>query len=190
MLVLLETLTPDERAVFVLREVFGFDYDEIAGAVDKSAATVRQVAHRARDHVQARRKRFEPIDAAQTAEITEQFMTAAATGDMDGLLSMLAPDATWTADSGGKATAARRPVVGAEKVAAVLSAFFRVGQRLPDVRIEMVNCNSAPAMVIYSGDHLEGVFLIEIIDCKITNFYAIRNPDKLTAITVTRTISR
>jgi RNA polymerase sigma-70 factor, ECF subfamily len=190
MLVLLETLTPDERAVFVLREVFGFDYDEIAGAVDKSAATVRQVAHRARDHVQARRKRFEPIDAAQTAEITEQFMTAAATGDMDGLLSMLAPDATWTADSGGKATAARRPVVGAEKVAAVLSAIFRVGQRLPDVRIEMVNCNSAPAMVVYSGDHLEGVFLIEIIDGKITNFYAIRNPDKLTAITVTRTISR
>ena len=115
MLVLLETLTPDERAVFVLREVFGFDYDEIAGAVGKSVATVRQVAHRAREHVQARRKRFEPVDAATTAQITEQFMTAAATGDMEGLLSMLAPDATWTADSGGKATAARRPVVGARE---------------------------------------------------------------------------
>ena len=120
MLVLLETLSPDERAVFVLREVFGFDYDEIAGAVGKSVATVRQVAHRAREHVQARRKRFEPVDAATTAQITEQFMTAAATGDMEGLLSMLAPDVTWTADSGGKATAARRPVVGAEKVAAVM----------------------------------------------------------------------
>src|SRR6202022_1193909 len=107
MLVLLETLTPDERAVFVLREVFGFDYDEIAGAVGKSVATVRQMAHRAREHVQARRKRFEPVDAAHTAQITEQFMTAAATGDMMGLLAMLAPDATWTAASGGKAGAAR-----------------------------------------------------------------------------------
>jgi RNA polymerase sigma-70 factor (ECF subfamily) len=190
MLVLLETLTPDERAVFVLREVFGFDYDEIAEAVGKSAATVRQVAHRASDHVQARRKRFEPIDAAQTAEITELFMTAASTGDMEGLLSMLAPDATWTADGGGKATAARQPVVGAKKVANVLMGMFRFGQRMPDVRIEMVNCNNAPAMVVYSGDHLEGVFLIEIIDGKITHFYAIRNPDKLTAIAVPRTISR
>jgi RNA polymerase sigma-70 factor (ECF subfamily) len=190
MLVLLETLTPDERAVFVLREVFGFDYDEIAGAVGKSVAAVRQVAHRAREHVHARRKRFEPIDAAATAEITEQFMAAAATGDMEGLLSMLAPDATWTADSNGKATAARRPVVGAKKVANVLMGMFRFGQRMPDVRFEMVNCNNAPAMVVYSGDKLEGVFLIEIIDGKITNFYAMRNPDKLVAITAPREISR
>jgi RNA polymerase sigma-70 factor, ECF subfamily len=190
MLVLLETLTPDERAVFVLREVFGFDYDEIAGAVGKSVAAVRQVAHRAREHVHARRKRFEPIDAGATAEITEQFMAAAATGDMEGLLSMLAPDATWTADSNGKATAARRPVVGAKKVANVLMGLFRFGQRMPDVRFEMVNCNNAPAMVVYSGDKLEGVFLIEIIDGKITNFYAMRNPDKLVAITAPREISR
>ena len=117
MLVLLETLTPDERAVFVLREVFGFDYDEIAGAVGKSVANVRQVAHRAREHVQARRKRFEPADSARTTELTEQFMAAASTGDVDGLMAMLAPDATWTADSDGKASAARRPVVGARKVA-------------------------------------------------------------------------
>ena len=190
MLVLLETLTPDERAVFVLREVFGFDYDEIAGAVGKSVAAVRQVAHRAREHVHARRKRFEPVDAATSAEITEQFMTAASTGDMDGLLAMLAPDATWTADSGGKATAARRPIVGAEKVAAVMVRLFNYAQRMPDVRFEMVNCNNAPAMVIYSGNHLEGVFLVEIIDGKITNFYAMRNPDKLVAIAVPRTISR
>jgi RNA polymerase sigma-70 factor, ECF subfamily len=190
MLVLLETLTPDERAVFVLREVFGFDYDEIAGAVGKSVAAVRQVAHRAREHVHARRKRFEPVDAAQTAQITEQFMTAASTGDLDGLMALLAPDVTWTADSGGKATAARRPVVGAKKVATILTGMFRVGQRLADLRIEMVNCNNAPAIVIYSGDKLEGVFLVEIIDGKITNFYAMRNPDKLVAITAPRQISR
>ena len=190
MLVLLETLTPDERAVFVLREVFGFDYDEIAGAVGKSATTVRQVAHRAREHVHARRKRFEPVDTDTTTKLTEQFMTAAATGDMEGLLAMLAPNATWTADSGGKATAARRPIVGAEKVARAIMGLFRYGQRMPDMRFEMVNCNNAPAVVVYTGDHLEGVFLVEIIDGKITQFYAMRNPDKLTAIAVPREISR
>jgi RNA polymerase sigma-70 factor (ECF subfamily) len=190
MLVLLETLTPDERAVFVLREVFGFDYDEIAGAVSKSVTTVRQVAHRAREHVQARRKRFEPVDATRSAEITEQFMTAAATGDMEGLLSMLAPDAIWTADSDGKASAARRPVVGAEKVAKAIIGLFRLGQKIPDVRLESAVYNSAPAMVVYSGDRLEGVFVFEVIDGKITNFYAMRNPDKLATISVPRTISR
>lgn len=190
MLVLLETLTPDERAVFVLREVFGFDYDEISGAVGKSAAAVRQVAHRAREHVQARRKRFEPVDATRTAEITEQFMTAAATGDMDGLLSMLAPDATWTADSDGKATAARRPVVGAEKVAGAMIRLFRAARRMPEIRFETMTCNSAPAVVVYSGDHLEGVFLVEVIDGKISHFYAMRNPEKLGGIKVAREISR
>jgi RNA polymerase sigma-70 factor (ECF subfamily) len=191
MLVLLETLTPDERAVFVLREVFGFDYDEIAGAVGKSVANVRQVAHRAREHVQARRKRFEPADSAMTAELTGQFMAAASTGDVDGLMALLAPDATWTADSGGKATAARRPVVGARKVAAVLAALFRTAaQRMPDVRFETAVYNSSPAMVVYNGDQLEGVFLIEIVDGKITHFYAMRNPDKLTGILIPRAISR
>jgi RNA polymerase sigma-70 factor (ECF subfamily) len=190
MLVLLETLGPDERAVFVLREVFGFGYDEIASAIGKTATTVRQVAHRAREHVQARRKRFEPVDAATSAELTERFLTAAATGDMDGLLSMLAPDATWTADSNGKVSAARRPVVGARKVASAVIGLFRLGNKLPDVRMEMVTCNSAPAIVVYSGDHLEGVFTIEMIDGKITHFYAMRNPDKLAAIAVRRAISR
>lgn len=190
MLVLLETLTPDERAVFVLREVFGFDYDEIAGAVGKSVPTVRQVAHRAREHVQARRKRFEPVDPATTAEITEQFMTAAATGDMEGLMAMLAPDATWTADSGGKASAARRPVVGADRVAKAVIGIFRLGQKLPDVRIQTAVYNSAPAIVVYSGGHLEGVFLVEISDGKITHFYAMRNPDKLAGITIPRAITR
>ncbi|HYZ67654.1 MAG TPA: RNA polymerase sigma-70 factor [Mycobacterium sp.] len=190
MLVLLETLTPDERAVFVLREVFGFDYDEIAGAVGKSVATVRQVAHRAREHVHARRKRFEPVDAARTTELTEQFLTAASTGDLGGLISMLAPDAVWTADSNGKVSAARRPVVGADKVARAIIGLFRFGQKLPDVRFETAVYNSAPAVVVYSGDHLEGVFLVEIVGGKITHFYAMRNPDKLVGIAVPRTITR
>ncbi|GAA3729156.1 RNA polymerase sigma factor SigJ [Plantactinospora mayteni] len=191
MLVLLETLSPDERAVFVLREVFGFGYDEIAASVGKSVTAVHQMAHRAREHVRARRRRFQPADAAKTAQVTEEFMTAAATGDMAGLLSLLAPNVTWTADSGGKATAARRPVVGAQKVAAVLMDLFRASRQVPGMRIQLANCNNAPAMVAHlGGDHPQGVLLIEIIDGKITNFYAIRNPDKLAAMTVPRQISR
>jgi RNA polymerase sigma-70 factor (ECF subfamily) len=185
MLVVLETLTPDERAVFVLREVFGFDYDEIASAVGKSVVTVRQVAHRAREHVRARRRRLEPAGSARTARVTERFMAAVTTGDMEGLLSLLAPDVTWTADSGGKVIAVRRPVVGAQKVAALLLGIVR-----PDMRIELVNCNNAPALVAYSGDHLEGVFLADVVGGKITQFYAIRNPDKLIALAAPRQISR
>ncbi|GAB3921707.1 RNA polymerase sigma factor SigJ [Kribbella albertanoniae] len=190
MLVVLETLTPNERAVFVLREVFGFSHHDVAGAVGQSVGTVRQIAHRAREHVQARRKRFEPADAATAVRITEQFMTAATTGHLEGLLALLAPDATWTADSGGKTTATRRPVVGAERVAALLVNLFRRGQETPDLRVAIVNCNNTPALVASRGEHVEGVFLIEIVDQKITDFYVIRNPDKLLAVMAPRQISR
>ena len=181
MLVLLETLSPDERAVFVLREVFGFDYDDIASAVDKSPAAVRQVAHRAREHVQARRKRFTPADPAQNARIAAEFMAAAAGGDVQTVMSMLSPDVVWTADSGGKASAARRPVIGADKVARAVVGLISRGMQLADVRAEMAMCNGAPAMVLYAGGRLEGIFTFEIVDGKITNFYAMRNPDKLAA---------
>jgi RNA polymerase sigma-70 factor, ECF subfamily len=160
MLVLLETLGPDERAVFVLREVFGFDYDEIAAAVGKSVAAVRQVAHRAREHVQARRKRFAPVDPEQNARIAAEFMAAAAGGDVQAVMSMLAPDVVWTADSGGKASAARRPVVGADKVARAVVGLISRGLQLPDMRAEMAIYNAAPAVVLYAGDHLEGVFTV------------------------------
>jgi RNA polymerase sigma-70 factor, ECF subfamily len=190
MLVLLETLSPDERAVFVLREVFGFDYGEIADAVGKPAANVRQIAHRARGHVQARRRRFTPVDPEENARITAEFMAAAADGDVQAVMSMLAPDVVWTADSGGKATAARRPIVGAEKVGAAIIKIMRTGRRMPDLRVQTVVCNAAPAVLFYRGDRLEGVFTVEIIDGKITNFYAMRNPDKLTAVATARTISR
>ena len=190
MLVLLETLGPDERAVFVLREVFGFDYGEIAEAVDKPAATVRQIAHRAREHVHARRRRFAPVDPEQNARITAEFMAAAASGDVQTVMSMLASDVAWTADSGGKASAARRPVIGADKVARAVVGLVGRGMQLPDVRVETVICNAAPALLIYQADRLEGVFTVEIVDGKISNFYAMRNPDKLAAVATARTISR
>jgi RNA polymerase sigma-70 factor (ECF subfamily) len=188
MLVLLETLSPDERAVFVLREVFGFDYGEIADAVGKPAPTVRQVAHRAREHVHARRKRFDDVKPERNAQITSQFLATAASGDVEALLTMLAPDAVWTADSGGKATAARKPVVGAVKVARAIAGLMRKTQG--QLRVEMVTCNSAPAVLLYLDEHLEGVITLEIVDDKITNFYAMRNPDKLVALTTAREISR
>ncbi len=188
MLVLLETLSPDERAVFVLREVFGFDYGEIAEAVGKPTPTVRQVAHRAREHVRARRKRFDVVDPERNAEITAQFLATAASGDVDALMAMLATDATWTADSGGKVSAARRPVVGAERVARAIAGLMRkAGAHL---NVEMVTCNSAPAVLLYLGENLEGVITLEISDDKITNFYVMRNPEKLTTLAAAREISR
>lgn len=190
MLVVLETLTPDERAVFVLREVFGFSHDEIATAIGKSSSAVRQMAHRAREHVQSRRKRFEPVDLEESNRVTDEFLAAAATGDMDGLLALLAPDAVYTADSGGKASAARRPVVGAQKVAAMLVGLFRAGERVPGLTFERIMCNGEPAVMIRSDAGMEGVFTIEVIDGKITHFYAMRNPDKLTGIEIPRVISR
>ena len=190
MLVLLETLSPDERAVFVLREVFGFDYGEIAAAVGKPAATVRQVAHRAREHVRARRKRFQPADPERNAEITAQFLAAAAGGDVEALMTMLAPDATWTADSGGIVSAARRPVVGADRVARAIAGLMRRAADQAALRVDLVTCNSAPAVLLYLGDLLEGVITVEIVDGKITNFYVMRNPQKLAALATARDITR
>ncbi|MGB3352811.1 MAG: RNA polymerase sigma-70 factor [Mycobacterium sp.] len=188
MLVVLETLGPDERAVFVLREVFGFSHDEISSAVGKSAAAVRQMAHRAREHVQARRKRFEPVDPKVSSELTARFFAAAATGDLDGLMSMLAPDVVWTADSDGKVSAARRPVSGADRVARLLMGFARLAGA--EGRVEPAIYNSAPAMVLYTGDHLEGVVSFEVVDGKVTNFYAMRNPEKLATVMMPRRIGR
>ena len=188
MLVLLETLGPDERAVFVLREVFGFDYSEIAEAVGRPAPAVRQVAHRAREHVRARRKRFDGIDPERNAEITAQFLATTASGDVEALMTMLAPDATWTADSGGKVSASRRPVVGAERVARAIVGLMRKAG--PQLRADMVTCNSAPAVLLYRGEHLEMVVTLGFADDKITNFYVMRNPDKLTALATAREISR
>ncbi len=190
MLVLLETLSPDERAVFVLREVFGFDYGEIAEAVGKPAPTVRQVAHRAREHVRARRRRFESVDADRNAEITAQFLATASSGDVEALMTMLAPDATWTADSGGVVSAARRPVVGAERVARAITGLMRRATQIAALRVEMVTCNSAPAVLLYLGEQLEGLITLEIADDKITNFYVMRNPEKLAALATPRDISR
>lgn len=188
MMVVLETLGPDERAVFVLREVFGFDYDEIAAAVGKSTAAVRQIAHRSREHVQARRRRFAPADPQQSMEVTLRFFAAASTGDLDGLLALLAPDVVWTADSDGKVSAARRPVAGADNVARLVLGLIRLGG--PEGRAEIAVYNNAPAVVLYLGEHLEGVVSVDIVDGRIANFFVMRNPEKLAGVTVARRVRR
>ncbi|GAA2535228.1 RNA polymerase sigma-70 factor [Mycolicibacterium diernhoferi] len=188
MMVVLETLSPDERAVFVLREVFGFGHDEIAAAVGKSTAAVRQLAHRAREHVHARRKRFEPVDTAVTEALTAQFFMTAATGDVDALIAMLAPDVVWTADSDGRVSAARRPVHGADRVARLILGLFRMSGE--DGRVELASYNNAPALKLYLGDSFEGIITVEITDGRISHFYAMRNPEKLVTATIPRAISR
>ncbi|MGV9408665.1 sigma factor-like helix-turn-helix DNA-binding protein [Nocardia sp. NPDC003693] len=191
MLVVLESLTPLERAVFVLREVFGFDYDEISYATGKSVDALHQTARRARNHVQARRKRYAPVDATRTAAVTERFIAAATTGNMEGLLAMLAPDITWITDSGGKVTALPELVMtGAERVGALLMGVFRYAQRRPQVRIETVNCNGQPALACYVADNLEALLVFDVAGDTIVNGYGIRNPDKLAALGIPRTISR
>lgn len=188
MMVVLETLSPDERAVFVLREVFGFSHDEIASAIGKSSASVRQLAHRAREHVQARRKRFDPVDPQRSMELTTQFFATAATGDVDALIAMLAPDVVWTADSDGKVSAARRPIIGADKVARLILGLLRFAGE--EGRVEPAFYNGAPALVLYLGDSLEGVISVELTDGRISHFYAMRNPEKLGGVMVEREISR
>src|SRR3954449_11743493 len=122
MLTVLETLTPTERAVFVLREVFDLPYDEIGAAVDKTTPAVRQVARRAREHVAARRPRVK-IDRSEQRRVVESFLAAITSGDVQGLMQVLAPDVVVVADGGGLVAAARHPMVGAEKVVAFLSKF-------------------------------------------------------------------
>jgi RNA polymerase sigma-70 factor, ECF subfamily len=188
MLVVLETLSPDERAVFVLREVFGFSHEEIASTIEKSPGAVRQLAHRAREHVQARRKRFEPVDPKTSMEITARFFAAASTGDVDGLLEMLSSDVVWTADSDGKVSAARRPVTGAEKVAKLVVGLIRLAGE--GGRVEPAMYNNAPALKLYLGDSFEGIITVEVSDGLISHFYAMRNPEKLSGIEIPREISR
>jgi RNA polymerase sigma-70 factor (TIGR02957 family) len=175
MLTVLETLTPTERAVFVLREVFDVPYDEIAEAVGKETAAVRQVAHRAREHVAARRPRV-PVDRSEQERVLERFMAAVTTGDVQALMDVLAPDVVLVADGGGLAQAARRPVSGAKRVANFLSAFPRVGS---GAQITTLSLNGGPALRIDLVAFGTTVVSVDVEDGRITHVYAMRNPTKL-----------
>ena len=186
MLTVLETLGPAERAVFVLREVFDVPYDEIAEAVGKSPAAVRQIAHRARVHVAARRPRMQ-VDCAEQQAAVERFLAALQTGDVQGLLDVLAPDVVVVADGGGIVAAARRPIEGAEAVARLLAKFAQVA---PRARVDTVWLNGAPAARIELAGELDTAVTFVVEDGRIARIYAIRNPHKLARLDEEATLSR
>ncbi|WP_216209850.1 RNA polymerase sigma-70 factor [Amycolatopsis aidingensis] len=177
MLLVLETLTPTERVVFVLREVFAVDYEEIAEAVGKNPATVRQIAHRAREHVAARRPRG-PASAAETRAALEAFQRAAETGDLQGLLDVLAPDVVMLGDGGGVKQAIPRPIVGADKVARLL--VIGLGKLPATATLGPAQVNGYPALVLRQDGELDTVVALRIDEGRITGLYAVRNPEKLT----------
>ncbi|MFH8467369.1 RNA polymerase sigma-70 factor [Streptomyces sp. NPDC017991] len=177
MLTVLETLGPTERAVFVLREVFELPYGEIGEAIGKSAATVRQVARRAREHVAARRPRVRVSPSEQRA-VVERFLLALRTGRLRELMEIMAPDVVLIADGGGLVPAASAPVHGVEPVSVLLA---RVSQVAAVVETTAVWLNGAPAVRIEIGGESAAVSLV-VEDGRITRVYVVRNPHKLTRL--------
>jgi RNA polymerase sigma-70 factor (ECF subfamily) len=181
MLVVLETLTPLERTVFVLHEAFAYSYAEIAETVDRSPAAVRQLAHRAREHVAARRPRF-AADPTVRRTATERFLRASLDGDLAALLELLAPDATLWADGGGKAKAPLRPIHGADKIARF---FVAIGAEAlpPGASIEIVEVNEGPAAVLVAPAGAIAVLQLDLgDDRRVTDLRLVGNPDKLTGL--------
>lgn len=178
MLLVLESLTPDERAVFVLREVVDFGYAEIADAIGKSQPAVRQIAHRARNHVRARRPAAvaDPEDARAVAE---RFLTAAATGDLQELMDTLSPGVVYMGDGGGVVAAARRPIEGAARVARMAAGLFAKAPTLGEVGMRMTVVNGMPSLVVTIDGDLDSVVSVEVTGEKVTAVYAVRNPVKL-----------
>lgn len=177
MLTVLETLGPAERAVFVLREVFDVPYDEIAAAVDKSPAAVRQIAHRAKEHVAARRPRV-AVDRAEQEAVVARFVAAVNSGDLQGLMDVLAPDVVSVADGGGFVRgAARRPIAGADKIARyLLGGLAKLGRPF---RARPTWVNGHPAIRGEIDGELAGAIAFEIEGGRITRIFSIANPYKL-----------
>jgi RNA polymerase sigma-70 factor (TIGR02957 family) len=187
MLLVLETLTPAERAVFVLREVFGLGYGEIAEAVGKSPAAVRQIAHRARAHVAARRPRG-IVSPAETQDAIEAFQRAAETGDLQSLLDILAPDVVALSDGGGVKQAVLRPIVGASKVARLLAT--GLGRIAAAASLQPAQVNGYPALILRLNGEIDTVIAVRIDDGLITGLYAVRNPEKLSHMERETTLRR
>jgi len=186
MMLVLETLTPTERAVFVLREVFALDYDELAEAVGKSPDAVRQIAHRARSHAAARRPRGD-VTAGQARSAFEAFQQAVVTGDLQGLVDVLAPDVVMLGDGGGVKQALPHPVVGVDKVSRLLVGGFG---RFGAITFTRVDVNGRPALIVHLDGEVDSIITVEVEDGLITGVYAVRNPDKLSHIGAETTLTR
>jgi RNA polymerase sigma-70 factor (ECF subfamily) len=187
MLTVLETLGPTERAVFVLREVFDVPFDEIAEAVGKTPAAVRQIAHRARDHVAARRPRIQ-VERDEQEQVMERFLEALNTGDLQGLMDVMAPDVVLVADGGGVVTAAKRPIVGVEK----LGAFFAAGLAAwgGELRGIPMWLNGAPGARVEADGSLVGAISLTVENGRITRIHSIVNPQKLARLDAESALTR
>jgi RNA polymerase sigma-70 factor (ECF subfamily) len=185
MLVVLESLSPLERAVFVLKEVFDFSYAEIGEAVERSEAAVRQAAHRAREHVQARRPRFES-DRKKKREATERFFAAITGGDINELMQLLAPDVTLWTDGGGKVRQAMRPIIGIDNVARwIAGASTRPyeGVEIADMAAELLDINGGPGIVLTGAGRVIATLTVDLdADGRIVAVHNVANPDKLHAV--------
>lgn len=176
MLTVLETLMPAERAVFVLREVFDVPYDDIAAALDRSPAAVRQLAYRARSHVEARQPRIE-VSMRERAVVVERFLEAANTGDIQSLMDVLAPDVVLVTDGGGKTRAALRPILGRDKVLR-----FMQGVADPLAKAELRTVNGGPALCVVRDGEVDTIVNFLIEDGQVAGMYVVRNPEKLSRL--------
>ncbi|WP_328908203.1 RNA polymerase sigma-70 factor [Streptomyces sp. NBC_00234] len=179
LMLVLETLSPTERAVFVLREVFEVGYDEIAAAVDKSPAAVRQIAHRARLHVDARRPR-QAVSPRETRAALESFQRALETGDLQELLDVLATDVVLMSDGGGIKQAALRPIAGADKVARFM--IGGLGRNERPITVVPTVVNGSPALLVHLDGEIDGIMAARVEDARITGLYYVRNPEKLNRV--------
>jgi len=177
LLVTLEALTPVERAVFLLHDVFDYGYDEIAEIVGKTRENCRQLAVRARRHVEARRPRFEP-SREQREALAARFFEAIRDGDLDGLVELLAEDAVATGDGGGKAAARRTPLHGGEKIARFMLGLMRIAVR-DRYEFDFREVNGRPGALIRQDGRVVSALSLEIADGKVTEFLSVANPDKL-----------
>jgi len=177
-LVVLETLSPVERAVFLLHDVFGYPHEEIASIVERSVENTRQIAARARRHVEARRPRFDPSPEHRD-RLAERFFAAIGSGDMDGLVSMLSADAVMVGDGGGKGPAIAEPIVGAGRIARFLLGIGRQAERF-GVRWRPAHVNGQPgAVAMAPDDRIASVIGLDVTDGRVTAIHSIVNPDKL-----------
>lgn len=192
MLVVLETLSPLERAVFVLREAFGMPHSEIADVLGRKEEAIRQLAHRARAHVHERRSRFD-ADQHEQRRVTERFLEATSTGDLDGLMAVLSPGVELVADGGGRALAPRRPVRGAEKVARFLFAVVteeKTARFLESVgsdpsggtHVHLAQVNAAPGVVITAAGEPISALVLDVSDGMVRTIRLVANPEKLAGV--------
>ncbi len=181
LLVVLESLSPAERAVFVLREAFGLPTAEVAATLGRSEAAVRQLAHRAREHVAARRPRS-TAGRQEHREVTERFLAACLGGDVDALVAALAPGAVLVTDGGGRAKAALRPITGADKVARFLAAVTSGGASLPGLRMGLAEVNGLPGVAAWTDAGPFVAVSLGVTDGLVQQVLVVLNPDKLTGL--------